>query len=354
MELRGKRHSKGWAFGLALALVFGSVTTAFGAVTVSAPAKEPNILQGYIKPDVTVKYNAETLAFNDANGQPVYPVICGGSTYLPVRAISSLMGENIEWRPTLNTIFIGKTLSNPTKLARIDTESYAQVVSDSAIITGLKPTLVSLAVRPQYKVMFDFEEQIFTDADGNRVYPLIYEGTTYLPVRAISSLMGQTIEWDGNTKIVYIGSKTPLTKEEVKVHTVPQSTKDIQALYTSVAALYTDATATISTLQTITDAAGFAKLAETISADYALAEGYASQAKALTAKYEDLTEEEEAALVQLDHFAGVNQYYILTMENIVYMLLEGQDFTIMADAFEQYAYDAMTDCEAARLAIEAL
>ena len=43
------------------------------------------------------------------------------------------------------------------------------------------------------------------DATGKKVEPLLYNGTTYLPVRAVSGLFGEDINWDGKTQSVYIG-----------------------------------------------------------------------------------------------------------------------------------------------------
>ncbi|MCX7745846.1 MAG: NPCBM/NEW2 domain-containing protein [Clostridia bacterium] len=43
------------------------------------------------------------------------------------------------------------------------------------------------------------------DANGNKVDPFIYNGTTYLPVRAVSQALGKNIEWDDKTKSIYIG-----------------------------------------------------------------------------------------------------------------------------------------------------
>lgn len=43
------------------------------------------------------------------------------------------------------------------------------------------------------------------DANGNKVEPLLYNGTTYLPVRAVSGLFDEDINWDGKTQSVYIG-----------------------------------------------------------------------------------------------------------------------------------------------------
>ena len=43
------------------------------------------------------------------------------------------------------------------------------------------------------------------DASGNVVEPFIYNGTTYLPVRAVGEALGQEVYWDNATKSVYIG-----------------------------------------------------------------------------------------------------------------------------------------------------
>lgn len=43
------------------------------------------------------------------------------------------------------------------------------------------------------------------DAAGNSIEPFIYNGTTYLPVRAIGEALGKTVQWDGKTNSVHIG-----------------------------------------------------------------------------------------------------------------------------------------------------
>lgn len=45
------------------------------------------------------------------------------------------------------------------------------------------------------------------DANGNAVEPFIYNGTTYLPVRAVGEAIGKTVTWDGATQSVYLGEK---------------------------------------------------------------------------------------------------------------------------------------------------
>lgn len=47
-----------------------------------------------------------------------------------------------------------------------------------------------------------------TDVNGNEVKPFIYNGTTYLPARAISNVFGAKIDWNGDTQSVYIDTST--------------------------------------------------------------------------------------------------------------------------------------------------
>lgn len=48
------------------------------------------------------------------------------------------------------------------------------------------------------------EKQVAKDVNGKVVEPLIYEGTTYVPVRAVSEWLGKTVTWQGNTNSVFI------------------------------------------------------------------------------------------------------------------------------------------------------
>ena len=57
------------------------------------------------------------------------------------------------------------------------------------------------------KIFMDGEEVDARDANGNKVEPFIYNGTTYLPVRAVGQVVGKEVSWDGVEKVVYLGAK---------------------------------------------------------------------------------------------------------------------------------------------------
>lgn len=44
-----------------------------------------------------------------------------------------------------------------------------------------------------------------TDVNGTPVETFVYNGTTYVPIRAVSQSLGYPVKWDGKNKRVYIG-----------------------------------------------------------------------------------------------------------------------------------------------------
>ena len=56
------------------------------------------------------------------------------------------------------------------------------------------------------RLVVDGREIHPTDANGNTVQPVIYNGTTYLPVRAVADALGKAVYWDGPNYTVYLGN----------------------------------------------------------------------------------------------------------------------------------------------------
>lgn len=57
------------------------------------------------------------------------------------------------------------------------------------------------------------QECIPKDVDGNIVEPFIYEGTTYVPIRAVSQAFGKRVDWNDEEKTVEICQ--PFSAQEV-------------------------------------------------------------------------------------------------------------------------------------------
>lgn len=81
-------------------------------------------------------------------------------------------------------------------------------------------TLASVATKSEIlnyvgiEIEIDSNKIIPKDVLGNVVHPFIINGTTYLPVRAISEALGKNVEWEGETNSVYITN--PNEKKEIE------------------------------------------------------------------------------------------------------------------------------------------
>ncbi|MCH5188390.1 MAG: hypothetical protein J1F63_08285 [Oscillospiraceae bacterium] len=70
----------------------------------------------------------------------------------------------------------------------------------------LLPSAAALAEGEDIKVYLDGKLIALTDANGDPVTPVVIDGTTYLPVRAISNALDLNVSWNDNTRSVYLSS----------------------------------------------------------------------------------------------------------------------------------------------------
>lgn len=86
------------------------------------------------------------------------------------------------------------------------------VIGVSITITGVFAANGSVMRELWYnniKITLDNKTVAPIDADGNYVEPFIIDGTTYLPVRAISNALGMYVDWDANTNTVQLYTQKP-------------------------------------------------------------------------------------------------------------------------------------------------
>lgn len=58
---------------------------------------------------------------------------------------------------------------------------------------------------PQVTVKYNNTMQTLTDAGGNVAYPIMYNGTTYIPINAVSNIFGVGVNWDEYTQSFLLG-----------------------------------------------------------------------------------------------------------------------------------------------------
>lgn len=75
----------------------------------------------------------------------------------------------------------------------------------SVMTPALAAAYKTIDVLTGVKVYVDDKEIRGTDSAGNPVDAFIFDGVTYLPVRAISEAVGKGVQWDPDTQSVYLG-----------------------------------------------------------------------------------------------------------------------------------------------------
>jgi hypothetical protein len=88
--------------------------------------------------------------------------------------------------------------------------------------SGVTLTTLDQPITKAPTLLFNGIEKQLTDANGTPVYPFIYKGTTYLPLRAVCGLVEIPVRWDGDTNTIYLGVENepiPDIPEDVHVLT---------------------------------------------------------------------------------------------------------------------------------------
>lgn len=61
---------------------------------------------------------------------------------------------------------------------------------------------ITAELRSDFTVKYNGEVQVLADANGNQVYPITYNGSTYVPFRALGNMLDLDVGWDPDTKTV--------------------------------------------------------------------------------------------------------------------------------------------------------
>lgn len=170
-----------------LFLILTIIMTSVSISCYAAEIENENI-KATINKEISIIYNNELKTFYDVNGNSVNPISYNNTTYLPIRSISALFSIPVEWDGVNNKVLLGTGDIVETTTQTIES------------FTKGKNEEIELLLNRNLKIEYKSELQSFTDANGVTVYPLSYNGTTYLPVRAISNMYGASVEWNEENK----------------------------------------------------------------------------------------------------------------------------------------------------------
>ena len=81
----------------------------------------------------------------------------------------------------------------------------AMALSAALTVGASAASTVTATLRPDISVHIDGIERDFYNAQGKEVHPILFNGTTYIPLRAVGELMGKNVNWDNAAKTATIG-----------------------------------------------------------------------------------------------------------------------------------------------------
>lgn len=164
-----------YACFLALALCVGLTAGATAAESVTATLDRR----------LRVTFDGVEQASVDAKGSAVYPIVYKGTTYLPDYALAGLFGLSIAYDAAANTVKLtdGGAVSRKTGPVYGNREE------------------VLIQINDDLKIIYEYP-RFPTDATGNRICPVTYDGTLYLPVRAVANMLGLVVDYRDETVLL--------------------------------------------------------------------------------------------------------------------------------------------------------
>lgn len=180
---------------------------------------------GDITVNTGIKINVDGKEFVpvDSEGVPVEVFLYEGTTYLPVRGISNLFGLGIEWDDATKSVYLGTREG-----------ADLPVLGTAADVAASPFAFESKTITVYTGVSIYFNDEYFqpTDSEGFAVEVFLYNGTTYLPVRAISKLMNAEIDWDQANKTVLLSVAAEEETPAVDYMAIIKAAEDMAEVYT--------------------------------------------------------------------------------------------------------------------------
>lgn len=183
--------------------------------------------------------------FLNEHGKDVQLFNYQGTVYMPLRTVGEWMGCRVAWIQDTLTVSLTSgekphylSISDPTAQPDRTEEDLQQFLQDSA--NG-----IDVQIRPDISVMLDGVKQTFTNAKGEAVYPTMFRGCTYLPVRSVGQLCGKKVLWLPSKK-----STSYCRPSIIFLYDPPtqQQLNEIRAYFAACDQLYTQISADTATL----------------------------------------------------------------------------------------------------------
>jgi hypothetical protein len=159
------------------------------------------------------------------------PIGIEGRTYLPLRAMGNVLGVSVEWNAQLKQAEVDMAETTIDDKAKVETP-----LSDAEKKIWKKTSWN--ATKAPYKVMVRGEEFVSENP------PIVIEGRTFLPLRALGDALGVKVDWNDKLKQAEVDMAATVTPEATKPATPAATTTPAAVTPTPAAATPTPAAAT--------------------------------------------------------------------------------------------------------------
>ena len=145
---------------------------------------------------VAILIDGQSFSGKNERGETVKPFAYDGTTYVPIRALGHALGYGVSWDSAKACVVV-------------DTKGKSTAVSTK---TGGTEAPLPPGVSKIDKILIN--KQVFKGYNerGEKVVPFAYDGTTYVPIRALGLALKYEVGWDGATSSVTVstGGKAPV------------------------------------------------------------------------------------------------------------------------------------------------
>lgn len=117
-------------------------------------------------------------------------ILYKGSFYLPVRTAGEWTGKNVAWNNATRTVSLNGSVTSVFHTALPTKSAYTYNYGEKVQITPRKDLTITV----------DGAVQTFKTTSGTQIYPLLYRGTTYLPLRSVAGLIHMQPAWRNASK----------------------------------------------------------------------------------------------------------------------------------------------------------
>lgn len=139
---------------------------------------------------VAILIDGRTFSGQNERGETVRPFAYDGTTYVPIRALGNALGYGVSWDSAKACVVV-------------DTKGKPTAISTK---TGGTEAPLPPGVSKIDKILIN--KQVFKGYNerGEKVTPFAYDGTTYVPIRALGLALKYEVGWDGATSSVTVST----------------------------------------------------------------------------------------------------------------------------------------------------